>query len=198
MYNKIVATLVLLAMVSMLGSAGHAQYYIRSYSAPGGYAYGHSTYTDGSSSFNVAYFGQWQGPVFQRPAARTPSYFNFAYAAQPIQAPIFQSVQYSPSSYNFQFNPTQFQPTYGQGFSAGSFNVNLAPHFQPTYGSGGLGIGGINLNVGPRQMPFGSSLSLGPYSYSYRSYAMPVYATPSRALFNTEFHYSSFAGPYWY
>ena len=192
MYNKIVATLALLVMVSLLSGAVHAQYYTRTYSSAFGSANGYLL----DSSANVNYYGQWQGPSFA-PVRRTPSNFNFAYAQNPIRAPVFQPVQYSPSSFNYQFQQTHFQPTYGAGGNfLGDVNVNLAPHFTPNFGPG-LGLGGVALNLAPRQIPMGNSLGFGSLNYNFYSQPIfPIYETPSRALFNTEFHYQSFPG-YW-
>lgn len=198
MYNKTVATLGKIFVILILAGVGHAQYYSTSYG--GGYTFGSSASLNSiaavdSSYATVNYAGAFRGPVFY-PVQRTPSAFNFAYNSQPIRAPVFQPIHYSPSSYNFQFVPTHFTPTYGNGFAASNININLAPHFTPSFGSG-PSFGGLSLNLMPHQLPVGNSINFGSLNYNFYSQPIPIYATPSRALFNTQFQYASYMGS-WY
>ncbi len=193
MYNKVVTTL---AMILVLAGTVNAQYYSTVYSSPGTMGFINSEAVTADSRANFNYLGYMPGPVLQAPAEKSPSSFGFNYINQQI-APTFSAPSYSPSSLGLDLRPMYVNPTYGSGLNIGS--INLASNYiQPTYGPG-LGLGSLSLAaIGPRQIPSCAPFRLGGFDYGFAggAVAAPIYATPSRALFNTEMGFSTFYSAY--
>ncbi len=190
MYTKVVTLFVLFIAFSTVGYAGsfHNTYY----TGPMAYSYGSAYGYTQNSAFNFDYVGMSQRPVFTVPQ-RSPSSFNFAYTGL-NRAPVLETPQRSPSTVNINAQPMDFTPDFSRSVSPSSFRFDAFTPIQPNLGQS-RSFGNINLNLQARQIPLGSGGFFGG-AYHF-SYSRPIYATPSRALFDTQAEFG-FYGPYYH
>ncbi len=190
MYKIVVTILMVIAM----GAAGHAAFHTTQYTGPAAYSYGSGSgyLIDSSFSFNYAALSML--PAYQ-PIQRSPSDFNFAYS-MPSYTPNF-GTQRTFSDISLNAQPMDFTPSYGSSLFSGDVALNVRPtSYNVPYST--RSFGSLGFALPHREIPLSGGSFIGGWSYSYTpQYVVPVYATPSRAQFNTEFGFGMY-GPYYY